>query len=751
MRTRVFAASQWIVPLVGLAANLLMALGSYALAGSALRQPRGLPRWLATAVVFWTASTIGLEVLGSVGAIRTYPVLILASLVAGTGFVSWWARGPGPTERPEADDTPAGREAIISLALVLVAALIFAIQSFFGPVKVVSDGPIYHLHFAARWWKAGRLILVASPFGENAATYFPANGDLWFTWLMVTWGGDAFAKVGQAPFLLLAGASAYGCARLLGAGRSASTIATCWFVSSTPLVLFSFEPNVDTIFVAGYLLAAYFFLRYARVDGGVPALVLGALAAGGALGTKAVAIVFVPPLIVVVVAGLLLQRSPWRVKLLRVAIAVLLPMATGGYWFLRDALLTGNPLYPLDVRIMGRTIWAGWYGPDAMRTSPFYLPLGQWRALADIVLALLDPRLAPVWLAAILGAWAVGSARTRPYRPWIALFAILAVLNVALYWTVIPYRTQQRFVLHALGLAVVPLAAMLDRSRWLRLGAAALLAVHVLTPQTWPFPGREAAIPWDMSRMIPNAVPSLVSLFPWIEPGYDPARTADATFRPYLILVAILMVWAWQRTRHGGDRRGARAWPIVAIALTLAFFWLGSKSVDPLYFDPALRFYAPFREYFVGWHAFERHCGPRGVRVAYAGNNLPYYLLGRGLRNEVRYVNIDRHRDWLLHDYHREAVARGEGTWPNSRPGWDRIRPDERAWLDNLDAEGIQLLVVTRANPDEGIHNTADAEGFPIERRWADSHPERFVPLYGRAERDPWFRLYRVVRHRDSS
>ena len=40
-------------------------------------------------------------------------------------------------------------------------------------VKVVSDGPIYHLYFAARWWKAGRLILVAAPFGENAATYFP--------------------------------------------------------------------------------------------------------------------------------------------------------------------------------------------------------------------------------------------------------------------------------------------------------------------------------------------------------------------------------------------------------------------------------------------------------------------------------------------------------------------------------------------------------------------------------------------------
>jgi hypothetical protein len=118
------------------------------------------------------------------------------------------------------------------------------------------------------------------------------------------------------------------------------------------------------------------------------------------------------------------------------------------------------------------------------------------------------------------------------------------------------------------------------------------------------------------------------------------------------------------------------------------------------------------------------------------------------LRNEVRYINVNGHRDWLMHDYHREAMTGGLGHWPNSRPGWDRFRTDYSAWIENLDAEGIQLLVVTRVNPAEGAHNVADSEGFPIERRWADAHPERFVRLYGQDERDPWFRLYRVGRPR---
>ncbi len=107
-------------------------------------------------------------------------------------------------------------------------------------------------------------------------------------------------------------------------------------------------------------------------------------------------------------------------------------------------------------------------------------------------------------------------------------------------------------------------------------------------------------------------------------------------------------------------------------------------------------------------------------------------------------MNVDAHPDWLMHDYHRAALDRKEPTWPNSRPGWDRAHPNFQAWLSNLKAQQIQLLVMTRANSGEGPHNVADSEGFPIERLWADSHPELFEPLYGPKQKDPFFRLYRL-------
>ncbi len=738
--------------LIGLTALATLAAGSYLVAGSLLRQPRGLPRTLAAAVVFGSAETIGMEVLGTLEWIGSWPILAWSLAILSAGLAGRLLLGEA-TDAPAApvNDEPFGWSATIAIGLILSVAFLFGVPSLFSAVKVVSDGPIYHLYFAARWWKAGGLILVAAPFGENAATYFPANGDLWFTWLMTVWGGDALARVGQAPFLLVAGATAFATARLLGAGRTSSIVATCWFLSSTPLLLFSFEPNVDTIFIAGYLLAVYFFLRYAIANGGPDALAMGALAAGIALGTKPTAIVFVPPMLLLVIVGLLAGEGSRRDRVARAAIVAILPVATGGYWFLRDLWLTGNPLYPLDLRVMGQTIFSGWYGREAMRWSAYYLPIGRLSALGDTVLAILDPRMSLIWLAAILGGWAVANPRTRSVRGWITLLAMGAVANILLYWLAIPYRTQQRFMLHGIGLAVVPLAAMLDRSQWLRVLSTILLVVHLTTPQGWPIGDRDSEIPWDLDPIIPNAVSSLLVPFPGMKSAGGAGNPATVPMVRSLILALIvtmiLAVRAWQGSWSGrkiGDRsrrgRLAAALAITALAMGIGWAEVGGRALDPRF-----RFYPPFRDFYAGWQALDHASGARGVRVAYAGTNIPYYLLGQRLRNEVRYVNVDSHRDWLLHDYHREARVQGAGLWPNSRPGWDRIHPDYTAWLANLDAERIQLLVVTRANPDEGPHNVADAEGFPIERRWADEHADRFHPLYGRAERDPWFRLYRVV------
>jgi hypothetical protein len=621
-----------------------------------------------------------------------------------------------------------------------------AMQSLLLPVKVVSDGPIYHLYFAVRWWKAGRLFLVPTPFGETAATYFPANGDIWFTWLMAAWGGDRLARVGQVPFYVLSAIAVFRLARLLGAGRNSALLATCWFLTSSPLLAFSFEANVDTLFIAFYLIAVYYFVVDFLETTGSAALILGGLAAGIALGTKPVGLVFVPPLLTLVLASMVVRYRSVKKTLAAFFLTLCCLLLTSGFWFGRNLLLTGNALYPLHVELYGRTILSGWYGRDAMRFSIYYLPITEWRALIDILMALVDPRLAPFWIVALAGAWAIGGQRTpqRDRLTWAV--AALALLNLALFWICIPYRTQQRFTLHALGLAAVPLARLLDRKRWLRAAATALLMIHLLTPQAWPVAVEEYKIPWDLNPLIPNAINGSLPLFSRMGRAFRAIPDLGALAAMVLTIgmggCAGLAVWACRRSNLS-TRRGLKNCAMLATG-GLGLVGLAALQTGALASDEKQLFYPAFRDFYFGWMDLEGRSGPSGARLAYAGTNIPYYLFGTSLRNDVRYVNVDAHPDWLMHDYHRAAVERNEPTWPNSRPGWDRARPSFQAWLANLRAQQIQMLVVTRANPGEGRHNVADAENFPIERIWADAHPELFEPLYGPEQNDHFFRLYRL-------
>lgn len=718
--------------------NGLVALGALVAARGGLKQTRGLPACLAAATLGWAWVVIGLQVLGAVGHLNRSGALGHAALGAALGLAvggrSWRTRRPDERHVP----APFGAEpeanwdvaTVLAVGLTIAAAVLLGSDSLLGPVKVVSDGPIYHLYFAIRWWQAGRLVMVPVPFGESAATYFPANGDLWFTWLVVGWGGDRLARIGQAPFLLLAGLAAYAIARRLGAGRPAAVVATCWFLACVPLMLFTFETNVDTIFVAGYLLAAWFFLRYALGDDGLPALALGGLAAGLAWGTKPTGTVFVPPLLGLAALATFRRRATeesLRRRLrdaLILAGSALLPIV---FWFGRNVWLTGNPLYPLEVRLLG---WAGWFSPDAMRFSPYYLSPFDLRVFSDIVLSVIDPRLALVWAAALAGAWAIGPGG-RQYARWLYLAAGLALLNVALYWLLIPYRSQQRFFLQAVGLAAIPLARLLDRGWVLRLGAAGLLGVHLLTRQTWPFPSGVRA-PWDLSTRIPNSFPGLLR-----SPASWPEGLAWLLAASFLTALA----WAAATRRPGSARRmAALAVGVVLTGSWTAYWW----STDAMLRRES--FYPSFPDFYRGWLAVENQLGAGRQSIAYAGTNIPYYLFGRRLGRNVRYVAVDDHPGWLLHDYHRRATSQGRPHWPNPRPGWDREDADEESWLANLRAAGVDVLVVTRVNPGEGVHNVnpADPLGFSIERLWAEAHPEVFEPLYGLEEADPQFRAYRL-------
>ena len=129
-----------------------------------------------------------------------------------------------------------------------------------------------------------------------------------------------------------------------------------------------------------------------------------------------------------------------------------------------------------------------------------------------------------------------------------------------------------------------------------------------------------------------------------------------------------------------------------------------------------------------------------GEPVAYAGMNLPYYLFGTQLKNTVRYVAVNRCHHCLFHHYVDQARKRPGYRLPDTaKLAYYRQDADYERWIDNLRSDGVRWLFVSSMHPWEQRFYRHDAEGYPIERTWADRHPDRFDLVY----MVHWARIYR--------
>ncbi|MES1208371.1 MAG: hypothetical protein ABUS79_20735, partial [Pseudomonadota bacterium] len=116
-----------------------------------------------------------------------------------------------------------------------------------------------------------------------------------------------------------------------------------------------------------------------------------------------------------------------------------------------------------------------------------------------------------------------------------------------------------------------------------------------------------------------------------------------------------------------------------------------------------------------------------GARVAYTGTNLVFPLWGPDLANRVTYVNVSGGPSDRLPDFARRF---GTGRPKTPEPAPYREGATYEGWLRNLRAAGAQVLFVAALDPIVARTVAADGDQFPIERQWADAHPDLFQLRY---------------------
>lgn len=581
-----------------------------------------------------------------------------------------------------------------TLAVAVFFGLPFALRALLV-VPVDWDSLNYHLFFPATWIQREQVDLLAWAYPYNLVAFFPGNSELVTTMTMVVLRNDLLAQLVNLPLVAVTAIATGLLCRTLGGTRSAAWGAGL-FVATTPALLSwgatsYVEPMLNVSVLAAVL---YAVAALAAAPERLPRLALIAgLAAGLAAGTKYTGAL--PALCVGAAIGgapLLWPHQAGRSRLRMAARAALLftaaALLTASYWYLRNWVVTGNPVYPAPL--------LGLPSLDNPRQLPW-----------DVTLL---ARFGELWRRGLLSRIWIGDPGQHMSLGFKA-YLLAPMALVGLGWLLVSGVQQLRRGERATGAQrlFVLLAAMATLWTYLRLPYCGIedwlfSNVRLVVPficlavaAGFALLGRLAVPTWAYVVLVAGALlldgPFLDLSIPGLTPGLAAAlslATAAALAGAILAGGRLAALLATARRRWLAGTVGALA---LLCALVAALHHRERHRYAQLAWAREVhrsdhRAYAPAA-------AWLQRNAPDGKLAVTTSTNLQflYLFVGPFLSREVLYVPI--------HD--------GPPGSHHDREGFNRRRRSGLAWLANLAAARAEYLLVMRY-PDRG---------WPVEHRWA--------------------------------
>jgi len=571
------------------------------------------------------------------------------------------------------------------LALILGFAVVKIAVNLVNP-PFGWDDLNYHFTFAVEWFKSGTLVTPIVVSDYPAPSYYPLNGSFIFFWLLLPFKNVFLADLGQVPFYIIVFLAIYSIGKKAGLSRRYSIYAA---------ILLLLVPNyfkqiriayVD-VMVAGFFLLALNFLASLRKDFNLKNVLLVGLSTGLLIGTK---LIVIPHALIitfyflglgyfVLVRDKLYLRFFWSVVIFGLAV-----LATGGFSYIRNFVMTANPLYPLQVKIFGTTLFKGVLGGEFINNENGAFALGKFLfhegvgagfilyVIPGLILAVTglikkkSARSPFLWFLFIIIAalylvyrFGVGVANVRYLYPWFAVCFILAV------WGIFTFRIPEKIV--RFGLIICALASVAEFARHKELIFSFILSFILL---------------------IVFFYINKIKRFLLVRPA--------VTFFVFFIFGAFLLQYLYldysknEFKRYKLSKKDSGFWP---------------EAID-------------------GWIWLDQNTD--GNNIAYVGRPVPFPLYGTKLKNNVFYVSVNTGAPYL-HAY-KDAWYSCGGGYENfhnvlMEENNYRGKADYNIWLKNLKNKNTDFLFVY------SLHQIK-AVDFPIEDGWAKSRPETFSPVF---------------------
>lgn len=495
--------------LVAMALGCLLVVGCAAATVALLRLRGWMDRCITGYVVATVAVVVAVVIVGVPGHLRPAPLLAVQTVETlvpvGLLLRRGWGRVRPATGWPEVLPPVALVRELLRTpwesALLVLAALALAWELVVALVlpPYAYDALSYHLLDVASWVQQASL---APPPLDTCCAYYPGNAELLSAWSAVLLHADLLVGTVQVVAAAVGGLAVAGIGRTAGLDRRAVAAAGALFVLTPALLAQAPTSYVDVLQTTLVLCGLDGLVRYAT-RAGARQLLVPALCTGLLSGTKGNGLIWAAALgltaVVISLVHVRRRRLGGSQAIHALAGGVVSCLLLGGWWYLRNAATTGNPLYPFELRLGHRVLLAGPFRVGEVLTVP---PVGTGRP----------------WPVAVLHSWA---ADLLPWRHG-------------------SYDYQQRSgglgpLWSWLGVLVAPVAVGLWRRRNPALVALVpLMVVFVVQPYPW-----WARFTLPLAAM--NAL-SVVTVIGWLQRSF--ARRALELVALFLALMGALLVVA---------------------------------------------------------------------------------------------------------------------------------------------------------------------------------------------------------------
>ncbi|MDP8233316.1 MAG: hypothetical protein P9M06_00730 [Candidatus Saelkia tenebricola] len=555
------------------------------------------------------------------------------------------------------------------------------------------DSLNYHFTFPVEWLKNGNLINTITVSCNPAPPYYPINGSLFYFWLMAPFKSVFLADLGQFPFFLISFIAIYSIAVSIGIRKELSVFAALLTVV-TPNFLKQIEIAYVDIMVAALFWVALMFLINLYKKYSFKHVVIFALASGLLIGVKTLAITYSIVLIIPFLFIVFKNTASTGVKrsLLYLLVFSLFVIVFGGYGYIRNIFLTGNPLYPLKMTMLGKVIFDGVLGKNVFQVSftPYDYSLSkvlfhEGFGLQSILL----------FFPAVLSWLIIFKYKVKNI---IIYLLFLPAMLLAVYYFLIPFPCT-RFLYPFLGVAAIAAFYVLNK---ISLNLKIVSSIFIICFLSSIF---------ELSGHMELIVSLLLGILLFV---------ISVRFRDRIVLIRI-------------NKKGILIAALVVI-VSLKFIEGDYKKHE---YERYVKKYPSWHyDGVIGWKWLNDNT--EGDNIAYVGKPEPFPLYGRGFKNNVYYVSVNDVEP-KLHNYKNSFYTWGADFLTLHRSleedGNYRGNADYSIWLNNLLREKTDLLFVYSLSQVEDIE-------FPMEDKWAQEHAESFELVYGNSS----VHIYKILK-----